>query len=259
MTELNLPRGNTTVWGGNSPTGNVAGATYDPVSGRMYLIGFPFGPDVYTGRLYAFQLTGGGGSTPSPSPSPSPTPSTDTTAPTVTVTAPTGGTVAGTVTLAASASDNVGVASVWFTVDGATVGSEDASSPFQFAWNTSGVSAGSHVIRATARDAAGNTASSTAVTVTVGSTSTPPPTDAATPTVSVSVVQCRATLTATPPEGGGWTVRFQNGTTVVGQSDSTAPYTQTVTIGAGVANFRAVWTKTGRATVYGPPVSTACP
>lgn len=254
MTELTLPRGNTTVWGGNSPTGNVAGATYDPVSGRMYLIGFPFGPDVYTGRLYAFQLTAGSGS--APAPGPAPTPSTD-------ATAPTGqhGVARARVpgaSLTASASDNVGVAGVWFTVDGATVGAEDTSSPYQVAWSTAGVSAGSHVLRATARDATGNTASSTAVTVTVGSTTTPPPTDASTPTVSVSVVQCRATLTATPPEGGGWTVRFQNGTTYVGQSDSTAPYTQTVTFGAGVATFRAVWTRTGQTTVIGPPVSSAC-
>lgn len=257
MTELTLPRGNTTVWGGNSPTGNVAGATYDPVSGRMYLIGFPFGPDVYTGRLYAFQLTSGSGSAPAPGPAPAP--STDSTAPTVSITSPVGGTVTGTVTLAASASDNVGVAGVWFTVDGATVGAEDTSSPYQAAWSTAGVSAGSHVIRATARDAAGNTASSSAVTVNVGATTTPPPTDAATPTVSVSVVQCRATLTATPPEGGGWTVRFQNGTTYVGLADSTAPYTQQVTFGAGVATFRAVWTKSGQTTVFGPPVTAACP
>src|SRR5690606_20836866 len=32
MTELNLPRGNTQVWGGNSATGNIAGATYDSVT-----------------------------------------------------------------------------------------------------------------------------------------------------------------------------------------------------------------------------------
>src|SRR5690606_4241302 len=46
MTELNLPRGNTQVWGGNSATGNIAGATYDSVTGRLYIIGFPLGPDV---------------------------------------------------------------------------------------------------------------------------------------------------------------------------------------------------------------------
>lgn len=59
MFDLDLPRDNDRVWGGNSPTGNVAGATYDPTSGRLYMIGFPFGADYHTGRLYAFRVTGG--------------------------------------------------------------------------------------------------------------------------------------------------------------------------------------------------------
>lgn len=66
MTELNLPRGNSRVWGGNSPVGNIAGATYDAVSGRLYLLGFPFGPDDYTGRLYSFTVGGSGGQGPNP-------------------------------------------------------------------------------------------------------------------------------------------------------------------------------------------------
>lgn len=56
MTELNLPRGNSHVWWGNVATGNVAGATYDATSGRLYLIGYPFGPDVFTARLYSFTV-----------------------------------------------------------------------------------------------------------------------------------------------------------------------------------------------------------
>lgn len=63
MTELQLPRGNAIVWSGNVPTGNIAGATYDPVSRRLYLIGFPLGPDEFTGRLFSFSL---GSGTPSP-------------------------------------------------------------------------------------------------------------------------------------------------------------------------------------------------
>ncbi|MCC7044020.1 MAG: hypothetical protein IT183_09160 [Acidobacteria bacterium] len=58
MFELDLPRGNSRVWSGNIPTGNIAGATYDPVSGRLYMIGFPFDTDDYTGRLYAFRVSG---------------------------------------------------------------------------------------------------------------------------------------------------------------------------------------------------------
>lgn len=64
MTELALPYANTRVWGGNSPVGNIAGATYDAVSGRLYMIGFPFGPDSFTGRLYSFVVGSGGGQGP---------------------------------------------------------------------------------------------------------------------------------------------------------------------------------------------------
>jgi poly(hydroxyalkanoate) depolymerase family esterase len=80
----------------------------------------------------------------------------DTTAPTVNVTAPTAGTtVSGTVTISASASDNVGVSRVEFFVDGALVGS-DTSSPYSFAWNSASVANGSHALMAKAYDAAGN-------------------------------------------------------------------------------------------------------
>lgn len=56
MRELTLPIANSRVWAGNSPTGNIGGATYDSVSGRYYMIGFPFGSDDYTGRLYSFRV-----------------------------------------------------------------------------------------------------------------------------------------------------------------------------------------------------------
>jgi hypothetical protein len=58
MRELDLPRGNSVVWSGNAPVGNIAGATFDAVSGRIYMLGFPFGGDVYTGRLYSFIVNG---------------------------------------------------------------------------------------------------------------------------------------------------------------------------------------------------------
>jgi hypothetical protein len=93
---------------------------------------------------------------------------TDTTAPSVTVTAPgASATVNGTVTLTASASDNVGVASVRFLVDGLVVGGEATAAPYTTQWNSGAVSDGAHSIRAEARDAAGNVATSPSVTVTV--------------------------------------------------------------------------------------------
>ena len=92
----------------------------------------------------------------------------DTTAPTVSLTGPAaGGTVSGMVNLGAAASDNVGVAGVQFRVDGVNVGAEATSSPYSLSWDSAAVGNGGHTITAVARDAAGNTTTSAAVTVTV--------------------------------------------------------------------------------------------
>ena len=80
----------------------------------------------------------------------------DTTAPTVSLTAPANGaTVSGTVTLSATASDNVGVVGVQFLVDGGQL-AEDTSSPYSVSWNTTTVANGTHTLTALALDAAGN-------------------------------------------------------------------------------------------------------
>ncbi|MFA6908664.1 MAG: Ig-like domain-containing protein [Patescibacteria group bacterium] len=92
----------------------------------------------------------------------------DTTLPVVNMTAPVNGaTVSATINVTANASDNVGVAGVQFKLDGANLGSQDTSSPYSVSWNTTGVSNGSHTLTAVAQDAAGNTTTATAVTVTV--------------------------------------------------------------------------------------------
>src|SRR5439155_2633390 len=82
--------------------------------------------------------------------------------------------VSGTITVTASASDNVGVAGVQFRLDGSNLGGEDTSSPYAVSWDTTNASNGSHTLIARARDAAGNTTSSSAVTVTVFNDTTPP-------------------------------------------------------------------------------------
>jgi hypothetical protein len=87
--------------------------------------------------------------------------------PTVSISAPLGGTVAGSVVIRASATDNVGVSGVAF-FDGATpIGSEALAAPFQTTWSTTLVSDGSHSLTAVARDVAGNTATSVPVVVNV--------------------------------------------------------------------------------------------
>jgi len=94
----------------------------------------------------------------------------DTTAPTVSVTAPANGaTVSGTTTISASASDNVGVSSVEFYVDSVLKGT-DTSSPYSYSWSTTSYSNGAHSIYAKAKDAAGNTGTSSIILVTVSNT-----------------------------------------------------------------------------------------
>jgi hypothetical protein len=97
-------------------------------------------------------------------------------APTVSVSAPVGGSsVAGVVGLSASASDDVGVVGVQFRVDGVNVGAEvSGPSPYSGSWDSRLVADGSHVVSAVARDAAGNTGSSS-VSVTVSNAAPPPP------------------------------------------------------------------------------------
>lgn len=255
MTELQLPfgagmtsEGGKYKWGGNTATGNISGATYDATTQRIYMAGYPLGSDIYTGRIYVFQLTSG---------TSQPAPQGDSVAPTVSLTGPSVGAVlTGSVTLAASASDNTSVASVWFTVDGVTVGAEDTTAPYQATWNSAASTAGAHVVQAHARDSAGNTSSSTTISVSI---TLPASSGSTAPNVEVSAAQCSVTLTANPPDGnGGWTVRFVRNGVTVGSPDSTAPFSQTTTISAGLATFGATWSKSGRSSVSSAPVITSC-
>src|SRR5439155_684592 len=92
----------------------------------------------------------------------------DLTPPTVSITAPLGGTtVAQTITVSAAASDNLAVAGVQFKLDGVNLGAEDTSAPFSLSWNTTLASNGPHSLTAVARDAAGNTTTSAAISATV--------------------------------------------------------------------------------------------
>jgi Bacterial Ig domain len=91
----------------------------------------------------------------------------DTTPPTTSITAPANGaTVSGTVTITASASDNVGVTKVEIYIDSA-LATTLTTSPYNFSWNTTTVANGSHSIFSKAYDAAGNVGTSATITVTV--------------------------------------------------------------------------------------------
>lgn len=116
----------------------------------------------------------------------------DSVPPSVAITSPTGGSAAGTVSVSVSASDNVGVTRVELRVNGITVAT-DTSAPFQFAWNSASIADGTVALAAVAYDAAGNSAISAAVSVTVANGSstadtTPPSVAIASPSGSTASV-----------------------------------------------------------------------
>ena len=85
-------------------------------------------------------------------------------------------TLSGTVTLIATAVDDRGVAGVQFKLDGQNIGVEqtaptlvgrDLFTKFQLTWDSRSAANGLHSLSATARDAAGNTTTAVAISVTV--------------------------------------------------------------------------------------------
>ncbi|MGB6886524.1 MAG: Ig-like domain-containing protein [Candidatus Acidiferrum sp.] len=99
-----------------------------------------------------------------------------TTPPTVSITAPTNGaTVSATVTVTASASSTVGIASVQFLLDGANLGAAVTTSPYQTSWDTTQATNGTHTLAAQAKDTLGTTTTSGGVSVDVSNAATQPP------------------------------------------------------------------------------------
>src|SRR5215217_400671 len=84
-----------------------------------------------------------------------------------------GATLSDTVTLSASASDNVGVTRVTWYVDGMQVAS-DTSAPWSQLWSSATVADGGHSVVANAQDAAGNVGTSRSVSFTVANGGPPP-------------------------------------------------------------------------------------
>ena len=123
----------------------------------------------------------------------------DTTAPTVSLTSPaSGATVTGTVAVAASASDDVGVTEVRFFVDGTLLGS-DTTAPYELSWDTTTVANGAHELTARALDAAGNTGTSAVVSVTVDNAASTGPVT----TTLTGRIDKNQTLTRTITSGAG--------------------------------------------------------
>ena len=166
----------------------------------------------------------------------------DNSAPSVAITAPTSGaTVSATITVSATASDNVGVVGVQFRLDGANLGAEDTTAPYSVSWNTTTASNGAHTLTAVARDAAGNTTTSSAVSVTV---------DNSAPSVAISApaggatVSGTVTVSATASDNIGVVgVQFRLDGAALGAEDTTSPYSvpwDTTAAGNGTHTLTAV-------------------
>src|SRR5207249_3985806 len=160
----------------------------------------------------------------------------DTTPPTVSLTAPaTGRSVKGTITVSASASDNVGVVGVQFMLDGANLGAEATAAPYAVSWNTTTATDASHTLTAIARDAAGNTATAAGVSVTMDNA---PPTVSITAPAAGAKVVGTVTVSASATDNVGVVgVQFKLDGANLGAEATAAPYAvswDTTTAAAGV-------------------------
>src|SRR5207244_431413 len=147
----------------------------------------------------------------------------DNTAPTLSITSPANGAfLTGTISVSATASDNVGVVGVQFQLDGVNLGAELMSPPYSVAWNTTTATDGSHTLTAIARDAAGNRTTSGMVSVTVDAT---PPAVSVTAPANGATVSGTVTVSAAASDTGGVAgVTFQLDGVNLGAEVTDAPY-----------------------------------
>jgi hypothetical protein len=131
---------------------------------------------------------------------------TDTAAPTTSITSPANGaTVSGSVTISASASDNVGVTKVDLLVDGSVAGTM-TSSPYVLLWDTTRSPNGTHTLQTKAYDAAGNAGLSAIVSVNVNN----------------AISSANLTVSITNPTNGSTVPRNQNVTVSAAATDTVA-------------------------------------
>ncbi|MBI4492659.1 MAG: DUF4082 domain-containing protein [Chloroflexi bacterium] len=147
-----------------------------------------------------------------------------------------GATVSGTaVTVAADATDNVGVASVQFLLDGAPLGSPVATAPYSTTWNTTTTTNGAHTLSAEARDGAGNIGTAAPVAVTVANNDTTPPVISAVAASNVSATGATITWTTDEPA----TSQVEYGTTTAYGSSTTRDPTLATSHSQTLANLAA--------------------
>ena len=144
-------------------------------------------------------------------------------APTASITFPaTNTTVSGTVSVTASATDNVGVTKAEFYLNGSLVAT-DTSTPYIYSWNTSAVAVGTYTLMVKAYDAAGNVGQSSNVAVTVVNDTTAPTVSLAAPLNSATVSGTAAITASASDNVGVSKVEFyENG--ILLTATNVAPY-----------------------------------
>jgi regulation of enolase protein 1 (concanavalin A-like superfamily) len=148
--------------------------------------------------------------------------------PTATLTAPANGATyatGATVTLSATASDSDGTIARVDFYRGSTLIASDTTSPYAASWASA--SAGTYTLTAVATDNGGQSATSNAVGVTVGSSTNTPPAVSITSPVSgawfCAPTTVALTASASDSNGSVTKVDFYAGTTLIG-TDTTSPY-----------------------------------
>lgn len=141
---------------------------------------------------------------------------TDSAPPTVVLTAPaSGATVSGNaVVVSAIAQDDVGVVGVQFKLDGNDLGAEDTTPSYSITWDATYAVVGTHTLSAVARDAAGNSTTAAAISVTVPDTRAPTPPSPLTVT-AVSSSQIDLSWTAATDDVGVVGYKVFQGTTQI--------------------------------------------
>jgi hypothetical protein len=167
---------------------------------------YSFGPVRITnsGTLYIFAVDNGGNYPTLATSYTITVPPPDTTKPTVSITNPPSAktyTNSQTVTVSASASDNVGVASVAF-YDGSTLKGTDPTAAYTYDWSFAAADNGAHVWTARAYDAAGNVSTSSPVTLTVSIDITPPTVVISSPANGANLTTSTTTVSGTASDPG---------------------------------------------------------
>ncbi|MHB8056969.1 MAG: Ig-like domain-containing protein [Desulfuromonadaceae bacterium] len=124
-------------------------------------------------------------------------------APTVSITSPlANATISGTVSVNASATDNVGVTKVEYYLDG-TLKATDTASPYVYSLNTTALASGTYALMAKAYDAAGNVGQSSTVSVKVLNSDTTAPVVSMTAPANNATVSGTTVLTANASDNVG--------------------------------------------------------